>query len=92
MVWKWGVKQTISWRCVTAVFSKYSETTETSQGHIHELKNRLNSGNVCYCEVENALSFRLLCKNENIKEKYAIFLATFMFVRLDSSSLGKVVD
>jgi hypothetical protein len=39
---------------------KYFETTLTNQNGIHdEIKSRLNSGNACYCSVQNILSSRL---------------------------------
>jgi hypothetical protein len=40
---------------------KYLGTTLTNQNDIHNgIKNRLNSGNVCYHSVQNILSSRLI--------------------------------
>jgi hypothetical protein len=42
---------------------KYLGTTLTNQNDIHdEIKNRLNSGNACYCSVQNLLSSHLISK------------------------------
>jgi hypothetical protein len=42
---------------------KYLGTTLTNQNDIHdEIKSKLNSGNVCYCSVQNLLSSRLISK------------------------------
>jgi hypothetical protein len=46
---------------------KYLGTTLINQNDIHdEIKSRLNSGNACYCSVQNLLSFRLISKNLKI--------------------------
>jgi hypothetical protein len=42
---------------------KYLGTTLTEKNDIHEeSKSKLNSGNVCYCSVQNLLSSRLIQK------------------------------
>jgi hypothetical protein len=42
---------------------KYLGTTLTNQNDIHdEIKSRLNSGNACYCSVQNHLSSHLIKK------------------------------
>jgi hypothetical protein len=47
---------------------KYSGTMLTNQNDIHdEIKSRLNSGNACYCSVENLLSSHPISKNLKIK-------------------------
>jgi hypothetical protein len=40
---------------------KYVGTTLTNRNDIHdEIKSRLNSGNACYCSIQNLLSFCLI--------------------------------
>jgi hypothetical protein len=47
---------------------KYLATTVTNQNLIQEeIKRRLNSGNACYCSVQNLLSSRLLSKYIEIR-------------------------
>jgi hypothetical protein len=47
---------------------KYLGMTLTNQNDIHdEIKSRLNSGNACYCSVQNVLSFHLISKNLKVK-------------------------
>jgi hypothetical protein len=47
---------------------KYLGTTLTDQNYMHEeIKNRLNSGNVCYYSVQGLLSSHLLSRDVKVK-------------------------
>jgi hypothetical protein len=49
--------------------------TVGDQNLVHEeIKNRLNSGNACYCSVQNLLSSHLLSKNITIKKYKTMIL------------------
>jgi hypothetical protein len=49
--------------------------TVTNQNLIQEeIKRRLNSGNACYCSVQNLLPPRLLSKNVNVRIYKTIIL------------------
>jgi hypothetical protein len=46
---------------------KYLGMTLINKDIYDEIKSRLNSGNACYCSVQNRLSSRLISKNLKIK-------------------------
>jgi hypothetical protein len=66
---------------------KFLGTTLTNQNGIHdEIKCRLNSGNVCYCSVQNLLSSRLIPKN--LKNKiYRTVIMPFVLYGSETWSL-----
>jgi hypothetical protein len=54
---------------------KYLGMTLTNQNDIHEeIKSRLNSGNACYCSVQNILSSHFISKNLKIKMYKTVIL------------------
>jgi hypothetical protein len=54
---------------------KHFGTTVTNRNSIHEkIKSRINSGNVCYCTLQDLLSFRLPPKNVKSKIYKTIIL------------------
>jgi hypothetical protein len=58
----------------------YLGTTLTNQNDIHdEIKNRLNSGNACYCSLQNLLSSRLISKNLKIKIYKTVILIVVLY-------------
>jgi hypothetical protein len=60
---------------------KYLGMTLTNQNDIRdEIKNRLNSGNACYCSVQNLLSSRLISKNLKIKIYKTVILPVVLYV------------
>jgi hypothetical protein len=59
---------------------KYLGTTLTSRNDIHdEIKNRLNSGNVCYYSVQNLSSSRLISNNLKIKIYETVILPVVLY-------------
>jgi hypothetical protein len=55
-------------------------TTVTNHSLIQdEIKRTLNSGNACYCSVQNLLSFRLLSKNVKIRIYKTIILPMVLY-------------
>jgi len=59
---------------------KYLGTAITHQNSIQEeIKNRLKSGNACFCAVQNLLSFSLLSKNIKIKIYTTILLPVVLY-------------
>jgi hypothetical protein len=51
-----------------------------NQNDIHdEIKSRLNSGNACYCSVQNILSSRLISKNLNITIYKTVILPVLLY-------------
>jgi hypothetical protein len=59
---------------------KYLGMTLTNQNDIHdEIKNRLNSGNVCYHSVQNLLSSCLISKNLKIKIYKTVILPVVLY-------------
>jgi hypothetical protein len=61
---------------------KYLGATLRDQNSIHEeIRRRLNSGNACFCSVQNLLSSCLLSRNMKIKiYKTIIFTCGFVLV------------
>jgi sorting nexin-29 len=59
---------------------KYLGATLTNQNGIRdEIKNGLNSGNVCYYSVQNILSSRLIPKNLKIKIYKTVFFPVLLY-------------
>jgi hypothetical protein len=59
---------------------KYLGTTLTNQNDIHdEIKSRLNSGNACYCSVQNLLSSCLISENLKIKIYKTVILPVVLY-------------
>ena len=59
---------------------KYLVRTQTNQNAIQEeIKNRLNSGDVCYHPVQNRLLSSLLSKNIKIKIYRTIILPAVLY-------------
>jgi hypothetical protein len=59
---------------------KYLGTALTNQNDIYdEIKNTLNSGNVCYYSVQNLLSSRLISKNLKIKIYKTVILPVVLY-------------
>jgi hypothetical protein len=59
---------------------KYLGTTLTNHNDIHdEIKSRLNSGNACYCSVQNLLSSLLMTKKLKFKIYKTVILPGVMY-------------
>jgi hypothetical protein len=59
---------------------KYLGMTETNKNLTQEeIKSRSNSGNACYCSVQNLLSSRLLSKYLKIRICKTVILPVFLY-------------
>jgi hypothetical protein len=77
------IKRQIPQKCVKVQIDENDSKKENSARQ--EVKNRLNSGGVCYHSVQNSFFSRLVSKNFKIK-KYK--LMTFIICVLHQTLLG----